>query len=249
MRPRRWVTGLIIVLALVSTGCSSGPTTSVLFIGNSYTFSNDLPGMVRDLAAAGGQRLEVRTRAEGGWWLKDHATSSETLELIEGGEFDFVVLQEQSQVTSISSMAASNTRPAARELAIAAVDSGARVVLFMTWGHRDGFPQGDHDSYGSMQIEVSNTYTELGRALAARVARVGAAWWMAREERPDITLYRADGTHPSREGTYLAAAVIAATVLAQDANELDNSLGLDPTTASDLRTFAARAVLGEIPWR
>lgn len=246
---RRLVMAILIGMVVAAAGCSPGPTTRVLFVGNSYTFTNDLPGMVRDLAAASGNRLVVETRANGGWWLQDHASSSDTLELIANGDFDYVVLQEQSQISSIPSMVSVETRPPARELALAAVNGGARVVLFMTWGHRDGSPEAEHDSYESMQISVSNTYTNLGAALAARVARVGAAWWMARAERPDIGLYQQDGSHPSREGSYLAATVITSTILSNDAAELDDSLGLDPDTAAALRGFAARAVLGEIPWR
>jgi hypothetical protein len=189
MRWRVLVAAVALALGIGTSACSLGETTRVLFVGNSYTFTNDLPGMVRDLAATSGNRVVVETRAEGGWWLQDHAASATTLDLIADGDFDYVVLQEQSQVSSVPSMAASNTRPAARKLAVAAVDSGARVVLFMTWGHRNGSPDAGHGSYESMQISVSNTYTELGRALAANVARVGAAWWLARDERPDIVLY------------------------------------------------------------
>lgn len=248
MRQRLLAMAVAVATTLASFACSSGEATRVLFIGNSYTFTNDLPGMVRDLAEASGNRVIVETRAEGGWWLRDHAASPTTLEKIADGDFDYVVLQEQSQVSSVPSMADSETRPAARQLAIAAVEGGAHVVLFMTWGHRNGSPDAGHDSYDSMQIAVSNTYTELGRALAAKVARVGVAWWMARAERPEIVLYQPDGSHPSVEGTYLAAAVLTSTILSVDARELDDDLGLVPATAQALRGFAARAVLGEIPW-
>lgn len=221
----------------------------VLFVGNSYTSSNDLPGMVGELAGSAGGRVETGVMAPGGWWWRDHAASEETMETISDGDWDYVVLQEQSMVPALPEMARQVSRPAAVELALAAIDTGARPVLFLTWGHRDGNSEVGHSRYSSMQVAIAGTYSEIGTAVTAEVAPVGMAWWMAREERPDLTLYQSDGSHPSREGSYLAAAVITATILDVDAGTLDRSLGLSEATAAALRGFASRAVKGEVPWR
>lgn len=100
-----------------------------------------------------------------------------------------------------------------------------------------------------MQIALAGGYEMFASALVAAVAPVGMAWWMSLAERPDIVLYQADGSHPSREGSYLAAAVITATLLNVDANSLDRSLGVDGDIAEALLGFAARAVNGEVPWK
>lgn len=246
---RFWRFALAAVLVLAVSGCGPSSTTRVLFVGNSYTTSNDLPGMVRELADGAGLDVDIETRAPGGWWWRDHAVSSETLNLIADGEFDYVVLQEQSMVTAARDMAKRESRPAAVSLALAAVDSGARVVLFMTWGHRDGSSEVGHSTYSSMQIAVAGTYAEIGGGVLGDVAPVGMAWWMSRDERPDIGLYQPDGSHPTREGSYLAAVVIAAALLDVDVSVFDRSSGLDDATAETLRGFAGRAVNGEVPWR
>ena len=251
VRNRAWASAamMLIVMSLgVGCGVGSGPALRVLFIGNSYTTSNDLPGMVRELAAGVGRDVDVEVRAPGGWWWRDHAASSETLDLIADGDFDFVVLQEQSMVTALSGLAERESRPAAVSLALAAVDSGARVVLFMTWGHRDGSADVGHSSYSSMQIAIAGTYSKIGGAVSGEVAPAGMAWWISRDERPDIGLYQPDGSHPSEAGTYLAATVIAATLLDVNVNEFDWSSGLDERTADALRGFADRARNGEVPW-
>lgn len=221
----------------------------VLFVGNSYTSSNDLPHMVGELAGAAGGRVETGVMAPGGWWWRDHAASEETMKTISDGDWDYVVLQEQSMVPALPEMARQVSRPAAVELALAAIDTGARPVLFLTWGHRDGNSEVGHSRYSSMQIAIAGTYSEIGTAVTAELAPVGMAWWMAREERPDLTLYQSDGSHPTKEGSYLAAAVITATILDVDAGTLDRSLGLSEATAAALRGFASRAVKGEVPWR
>ena len=253
MPGRRWRTVTILTLLLTATlvvaGCSAEPAVRVLFVGNSYTFSNDLPGMVRDLAGAANRRVDTGLMAPGGWWWRDHAASKKTLNAIAEGDWDFVVLQEQSMVPALPDMARQVSRPAAVNLAVAAIENGARPVLFLTWGHRDGNTEVNHAGYPSMQVAIANTYSEIGAAVAGEIAPVGMAWWMAREERPDINLYQPDGSHPSRDGSYLAAVVITATILNVGPNELDRSLGLSSETAAALRGFAARAVAGEVPWR
>jgi hypothetical protein len=240
---------LACLLSMAAAACSSEPAVRILFVGNSYTYSNDLPSMVHDLAGAAGRSVEIGVMAPAGWWWRDHAASEKTLDAIADGNWDFVVLQEQSMVPAAPDMARQVSSPAAVKLAVAAIESGARPVLFLTWGHRDGSAEVGHSSYSTMQVAIAGTYSELGAAVTGEVAPVGMAWWMAREERPDVSLYQADGIHPSMEGSYLAAAVITATILDVDASTLDRSLRVGDDTAAVLRGFAARAVDGEVPWR
>ena len=241
---------VLIVFAVLTAGCSStsGPPVRVLFVGNSYTHFNDLPAMVRDLGASAGRKVEVEMRAPGGWWWRDHAGSSETLDAIGHGHFDYVILQEQSMAPAVPRMAETESYPAANQLKSAASLTGANVILFMTWGHQSGSAEIGLNTYSSMQVALADAYALFGDALPAEVAPVGQAWWMARAERPGIVLYQADGSHPSVEGSYLAAVVITASLLDIDANTLDNDLGVDEIIAGELRGFAARAVNGEVPW-
>jgi hypothetical protein len=64
-----------------------------------------------------------------------------------------------------------------------------------------------------MQVDLADSSLAFADSLLADVAPVGMAWWITIAERPDIDLCDPDGTHPSVAGSYLAAAVIAATVL------------------------------------
>src|SRR5574342_386010 len=101
---KRWTILILCALILLTSGCSprscseDPECTRVLFIGNSYTFVNDLPGMFAGLASAGGHRVETEVEAEGGWMLSDHAQSKATRNKIKSSNWSFVVLQEQSQV-------------------------------------------------------------------------------------------------------------------------------------------------------
>jgi hypothetical protein len=96
---------LFLCWAISSCGGSSAPTVRVLFVGNSYTASNGLPEMVQALAASVDREVEVAMTAPGGWWWRDHAASPDTTALISEGDWDFVVLQEQSMAPAVSNLA------------------------------------------------------------------------------------------------------------------------------------------------
>src|SRR3954464_7495416 len=68
----------------------------VLFIGNSFTARNDLPGLIAQLAKAGGHRLQHQLISVGGASLRTHWNKGHAQNRIREGDFDYVVLQEQS---------------------------------------------------------------------------------------------------------------------------------------------------------
>src|ERR1700690_4637148 len=72
--------GVFGAVRAVTSGCSPlarSPCVRVLFIGNSYTYVNDLPTVFRDLARSTGQNVETGMVAEGGETLAQHAASSD----------------------------------------------------------------------------------------------------------------------------------------------------------------------------
>ena len=113
---------IVCCLLIAACGCSpaiscsslfgSGPCTRVLFIGNSYTYVNDLPTMFAELAGAGGHRVETGMDAPGGWTLANHVSSSDTLEQIKSSDCNYVVLQEQSEIPSIQQFRTQQMYPA-----------------------------------------------------------------------------------------------------------------------------------------
>src|SRR5512134_2367661 len=119
---KRWTILILCALILFTPGCSprscsqDPECTRVLFIGNSYTFVNDLPGMFAGLAKAGGHRVETEVEADGGWMLSDHVQSGSTRNTIKSSNWNFVVLQEQSQVPASEQVRMALMYPAARTL-------------------------------------------------------------------------------------------------------------------------------------
>ncbi|MGH9794244.1 MAG: SGNH/GDSL hydrolase family protein [Candidatus Acidiferrales bacterium] len=207
-------------LLVLAVACSSekpaqppraGDALRVLFLGNSYTYYNNLPRLVEELAAAAGRKIETRMIAPGGASLADHAANARTAEAIRSGGWDFVVLQEQSALGAVylvnGEARVANPEAffaAARKLDAEIRKAGAKTVFYHTWPQREA-PDSDR-----AMLDYANMH--IARELGAAVAPVGLAWQQASAEVGGASLYAEDGSHPSRTGSYLAAAVIAATL-------------------------------------
>ena len=179
--------------------------TRILFIGNSFTQRNDLPGMLAALAASAkpARRVETGRVIANGMALKTHWTRGEARELIRKKKWDFVVLQEQStRPLKNPGLMHEYVRLFNGDIAAA----GARTALYMTWARRDGFDRQD---------ELADAYTGIGRELGAVVVPVGMAWKRALAGDPSLVLHDRDGSHPSPAGSYLAACVFYAALFSE----------------------------------
>jgi hypothetical protein len=236
----------------LSAPCGSqdpGSCSRVPFIGNSYTSVNDLPSVFASLARAGGHDVETGMVAPGGSTLSEHASSAETLGMLASSKWDFVVLQEQSQLPAIEQVRRQQMYPAARSLVRSIWDAGARPVFFMTWTHRAGWPEYGLPDYQSMQAQVGAGYLAIARELGVSVAPVGYAWSAAYAKDPRLELWQADGSHPSQLRTYLAACVFYAAIFRQSPEGSSYLAGVPNDTAQVLQATAAHLVLdGPAQW-
>ena len=201
---------------------------NVLFIGNSFTARNDLPGMVAALAAAAGERFEHRLITAGGASLRMHWNKGEALRAIRAGGYDAVVLQEQSTLpVKNAARMHENVRLFDTEIRAA----GAKTVLYMTWARKHA-PES--------QRAITDAYESVGRELGAAVVPVGVTWerFLRKHEKP--VLHDRDGSHPTAAGTYLAACVFFATLFERTPAGLTMAVpGLTPAEAKLLQKAAS----------
>ena len=219
-----------------------GASACVLFLGNSFTFFNDLPQIFVSLAESGGRDVEARMSARGGWTLADHASSPMTLDMLEERAWDYVVLQEQSLIPAAADQRQSRMLPAARQLEPGIRAAGAEPLLFLTWARRDGLPSAGFGDFGQMQAAIELGYLTVAEELQAAVAPVGAAWQQAAGREPSIELWQVDGLHPTKAGSYLAACVFYAAIMGESPRGLPYTAGLPQDTAQTLQVIAAEVV-------
>jgi hypothetical protein len=219
-----------------ATADAAAPTTvRVLFIGNSYTYVNDLPGVLKKLADAAQSPIRIVTgqHTPGGATWEQHAQSAQAEQLITQG-WDYVVLQDQSQQPWV------NLRVKA---ALATLDgkikaAGGKTALFMTWA-RSAQVAGSADQLFRMRMAVNRYYEANAESVGATVVPVGRAWERAYRT-TTLTLHSGDGSHPAPLGTYLAACSFYAAL----AQKSPSGLGDGGLTIS----AQDRAALQKIAW-
>jgi hypothetical protein len=200
---------------------------NVLFIGNSFTARNDLPGLIAQLAAARDRQMKHRLISAGGASLRTHWNAGHAAKAIQDGQYDVVVLQEQSTLPVKN---ATRMHENVRLFDAVIKAAGAKTALYMTWA-RQHAPES--------QRAITDAYTAIGRELAATVAPVGAAWqqFLRRHDRP--VLYDKDGSHPSPAGSYLAACVFVAVLFHVSPVGIDaEAAGLSPDDRAQLQKAA-----------
>ncbi|WP_224488640.1 DUF4886 domain-containing protein [Robertkochia flava] len=204
----------LLLLAIVTCGYGQDNTseaTRILFIGNSYTYFNSTPQLVEAFVRERSpeQAVETKLISNGGMTLARHWQEESTLETIREGDWDYVVLQEQSKlgmpVVIDGHTYFGNTTlffEHARKFNAEIKKSGAKTVFLMTWSERDRPTE---------QAILSHAYTAIAKELKAIVVPVGLAWDTVRTH-PELDLYSPDGSHPSPVGSYLYAATLFATL-------------------------------------
>lgn len=230
--------------SLTRAGCTRRKTVCrILFIGNSYTYINDMPAIVMALARVAHKRVVAKVLAEPNATLGSELSSAETAIVSRQAEWNVVVLQEQSEIPAVAQLREERMYPTVRKLVRSIRDVHAQPMLYLTPARRPGWPEQSLSNYGSMQTAVNEGYLDIARELGAAVAPVGFAWSVARRKYPLLALWLADGSHPSTQGSYLAACVFYAAIFRKTPEKLAYYFSLPGRVVSKLQTIAADVTL------
>ncbi|MCR4906246.1 MAG: hypothetical protein K6A33_09210 [Clostridiales bacterium] len=175
------------------------PSLSLLFIGNSHTYVNDMPLTVRRLAEDDGYDCRVTMIAHGGWFLAQHAGEPDVRFDILYGGYDYVILQEHAHPFG----PVEKYRDAALALNRLIREAGSIPVFYETWSMK---------AEPEMQAVMNRANREIAREIGAVLAPVGKEWQPYRDAHPDTDMYAGDGAHASAAGSAFAAAVIWRTI-------------------------------------
>jgi hypothetical protein len=217
---------LIYCCILLVPAITHSQNIRVLFIGNSYTSANNLPNVFQQCANSAGFNVEVASNAPGGYTFQQHLSNATSLSLIQEGGWDFVVLQEQSQIPSFPiGQVETECFPFAAALndSIEKYSPCGETVFYQTWGRQNGDSQNCPNwppvcTYEGMDSLLSERYQTMADDNNAIVAAVGAVRRYLRENYPSLVLYQADGSHPSALGTYAAGCAFTSSLFRIDAN-------------------------------
>ncbi len=254
----RLFTSLLLLCLLTAITATAGKKVNVLFIGNSYTYGNNLPQIVADIANTSGDTVVWEMEAPGGMTLKEHFESNPaTLTKIMKGGWDYVVLQDQSQTPALpNDFVATGFFPFVRKLdsVIDKYNPCAQTIMYMTWGRKYSdnllcqqytinFNWPHYCSYTAMDSVLHLRYMMAADSIKAAVSPVGAVWRYIRKNHTGIELYDADESHPSAAGSYAGALSFYTAMFRKDPT-LTNSYNytLNTTDAANIRAAAKKVV-------
>lgn len=181
----------------------------IIFIGNSYTYYNDMPSLFQRLANSNGKSITVCSITKGGRMLESYTDASDETTaaldaLLARETFDFCFIQEQSILPAsdydrfIKGLDCVVSKLTGRT---------GRIALYATWGRKSGSPDlAKHNwTTESMTRLLSEAYQKAAQLYGACVSPVGSNFLYVTQNHPQINLYDADLTHPSYQGSCLAA--------------------------------------------
>ena len=221
----------------------------VLFIGNSYTYYNDMWDLFTKASETLGYTITADHVTQGGYYLDQYLDTTDpygmqVLQCFAKNTYDAVFIQEQS-TNAVQDYARF-------EAGVKGLDSkirtnGAKTILYQTWGRQEGSPTLIALGWTNkgMTEDLIAAYAKAAQAIDAAVSPVGAAFYAVYTQHETVELYDPDTSHPSLAGSYLAALCHVATFTGADVRNVTFDAGLPAETVAILKDAAYTAVFGE----
>ncbi len=165
----------------------------ILYIGNSLTYVNDLPALVRELGALDGNNIISNSFLFPDYSLEDHWKEGKAEDEIDKGIYDFVILQQGPSALPASQGLLLDY---AGRFADACKKNNAKPALYMVWPSKTRSFDLDN---------VITSYTTAAQKTSSVLCPAGLAWKYAWQNNAELALYSADEFHPSLTGSLLAA--------------------------------------------
>lgn len=202
---------------------------NLLLVGNSFTFYNDMPGILGALARDNGRQVDVYSFTRGGHRLSQYTEEPRLYEAFQGvfavRHYDLCVMQEYSTQPVDDYEAFLRGVSEVMEKTRGAAD---RYLLYETWGFKEGNPQ--MKEWGTTHNELSEklcaAYASAAERFGLPVAHVGTAFHKVALSHPEIELYAGDMKHPSYLGSVLAALTLYEAIFGEKPGKCD-SLNLE----------------------
>jgi hypothetical protein len=249
---------ILLIYLLYAVPFMAQNTKRVLFLGNSYTYANNLPQMTANVAASAGKNLIFDMNAPGGYYIGQHVTNAVSLAKIQIGNWDNVILQDQSLALAYPGYFMNGINSSIQmDSIIKANNFCAQTMFYGTWGRKNGdtyicsqpYCQENtvitRDFY-QMNSDIQTHYKVFADSLKASMSPVGTVWANIRQQYPSIELFDSDGSHPSVAGTYAAACSFYAAIFRSDPTQITFDGGLSDTDAGLIRQVAKEVVFDHL---
>lgn len=206
----------------------------ILFIGNSFTYFNDLPKMLEKIACESGQDIYCDSVTKGGAYLHQYADANDELgirfsEAKEKEEWDYAVIQDQSfnPINNTEDFESS-------ALALCKhLERCKKIFFYQTWAYKDGSDKLKKTelSYNEMYKGLKKAYSDTAKKVRGIIVPVGDSFKKIKENHPEIEIYKEDSFHPNVLGTYLSACTFYAFMFNKSPENLSVPQDIDNSIA------------------
>ncbi len=248
-RKRRIYTALLLIASGYALPGYAGKKLHVLFLGNSYTYVNNMPQILSDMASSVGDTLVFEMYAPGGYTFDNHGEDTASENRIQKGGWDYLVLQEQSQLPSFPVYASNGLFGLCDRFR--SYNPCGKIMFYMTWGRKNGDAARCPEwppvcTYEGMDSLLRIRYLEMATAYKGLLSPAGAAWRYIRQNNPDINLYDPDESHPSAAGSYLVACCFYTALFKKDPTSINYDFTLSTANAGTLKQAAKTVVFDSL---
>ena len=166
----------------------------VLFVGNSHTFTHDVPSIINKLFIENNEKWEYKEMTVSGQTLKFHSSREDLFEEIKNGNYDIIILQERASNFD-QNLFDEGFEPLYKHII---ENSKSHILMYMIWSN---------ESRPEVQKTILESYVKASNKDRVSLASAGIVWDIIRHNHKDITLYM-DGNHATKTGAYLAASTL-----------------------------------------
>ncbi len=223
-------------------------TLNILFLGNSLMYYNDMPDILFPLIAqANGKKVNVKSVTKGSATISDFAderteVGKQAIPLLKNQSWDYVIIEPSRRISPYENTVKEAELASAKKIQELAKAAGGDVILYSVWGNNNGNVVEYKAQNPTSMVEVAThlmgrkphtkfmheVNLEFAAALGVKVALAGHAFENCIAKYPDLNLYHSDERHPSPIGSYLAAAVIYATVFGEKVERIPYTISAAP---------------------
>lgn len=233
---------LVFSINIVDTHAAD-KTIKILFIGNSITYrdtkngENNFIEYFSGLAKSSGKKVKCYRLTKGGSnlsrWYKKDSYKKKLIKLCKENDFDYVVLQENTDYAIKYPDTMQNSIKGVLKL-IRKYDKDFKIIYNASWNYKYGkFGR----TYKTGQKIINSNYVKARKLNGGKISYSGQAFKVCRDNY-NIDLWLSDNNHPTKYGSYLSACCMYNTIFNKHTYGNKYTAGLNSKTVKKLQKVA-----------
>lgn len=229
-------------------------TVKILFIGNSLTFFNNMPDMLKEISEAAKKDFYIDQITPGGKSLQSHSTDIDTINKINERKWDYIVLQS-NDITAFPDMYQKEIDNINRlKNTIKSNFKNTKIIYLMVWGIMDGVTirelngENIYYTYKEYLKKIYEGTLYIAKQCDTIIAPVGMVWSTVLDERPNLKykLFDTDKAHPGYYGSYLSAITYFVTIFLEELKTPVDSIDISESDQYYFYSIANSIVLNQL---